>query len=148
MFFLISVTILFENKKGVFKMIKKLFQNQKIRFLFVGGLNTIVGYGFYSLFLILNIHYFIANTLSTILGVIHSYLWNRYFTFKSKQKALKEIVKFVSVYITSYLLGSATLWIFTSLLKISPYISGLINLIITTLISWFGHKYFSFKENK
>lgn len=129
------------------RIINKVFSYQGIRFLFVGGLNTIVGYGIYALLLYLNVNYLLANTISTIIGVAHSYLWNKYFTFKSKEKALKEITKFVSVYIVSYLLGMITLYLFKEKLNISPYIAGLINLVITTLISYFGHKYISFKNN-
>lgn len=130
------------------KLIEKIFSYQGIRFLFVGGLNTIVGYGIYALLVYLNVNYLIANTISTIIGVAHSYFWNRYFTFKSKQKALKEITKFVSVYVVSYLIGMCTLFIFKDKLNISPYFAGLINLIITTLISYFGHKYISFRSGE
>ena len=128
------------------KLIKKVFSYQGIRFLFVGGLNTIVGYGVYALLVYLNVNYLLANTISTVIGVAHSYLWNRFFTFKSKQKAIKEITKFVSVYIISYLIGMCTLYLFKDKLNISAYIAGLINLIITTLISYFGHKYISFRD--
>ena len=130
------------------KLIKKIFSYQGIRFLFVGGLNTIVGYGVYALLLYLNVNYLVANTISTIIGIAHSYLWNRFFTFKSKNKALKEITKFVAVYTISYVIGMCTLYIFKDKLSISPYIAGLINLVITTLISYFGHKYISFRDHK
>ena len=90
-------------------MLKNIFETKEFRFLLVGILNTLVGYGLYALFLSLHINYLIANTMSTILGIIHSYLWNRFFTFKSKEKASKEIVKFFFVYLISYLIGSATL---------------------------------------
>lgn len=129
-------------------MIKKLFSYQPIRFLFVGGLNTLVGYGVYALLIYMGVNYLIANTISTIIGIAHSYLWNRFFTFKSKNKAIKEITKFVSVYIVSYLIGMCTLFIFKDKLNISAYIAGLINLVITTLISYFGHKYYSFKKDE
>ena len=129
------------------KLIDKLFSYQGIRFLFVGGLNTIVGYGIYALLLYLNVNYLVANTVSTIIGILHSYIWNRFFTFKSKDKALGEITKFVSVYFISYIIGMCTLYIFKSKLNISPYIAGLINLVITTLISYFGHKYISFRKH-
>ena len=33
------------------KLIKKLFKYKEIRFLFVGGINTIVGYGSYAILL-------------------------------------------------------------------------------------------------
>ena len=122
--------------------LKKLFAKQEIRFLMVGVLNTIVGYGFYALFLALNINYLVANTFSTILGVLHSYLWNRFYTFKSKDKALNEFIKFSLVYLVSYLLGTFTLFIMKDKLSLSPYIAGFVNLFFTTLISFFGHKYF------
>ena len=112
--------------------------------MFVGGLNTLVGYGVYAILLFLNFNYLIANSISTVIGVLHSYLWNRFFTFKSKEKAGKEFMKFISVYVISYLIGMVSLYCFTGLLNLSPYIAGLINLVITTLISYFGHKYFSF----
>ena len=127
---------------------KKIFERQEFRFLFVGGLNTLVGYGVYAILLLLNLNYLIANTISTVIGVLHSYLWNRFFTFKSKEKAGKELIKFISVYIISYLIGTVSLYCFTGILNLSPYVAGLINLVITTLISWFGHKYFSFSNNK
>lgn len=130
------------------KIIDKIFSYQGLRFLFVGGLNTLVGYGIYALLVFLGVNYLISNTISTIIGVAHSYLWNRFFTFKSKNKALKEITKFVSVYIASYLIGMCTLFIFKDKLNISPYLAGLINLVITTLISYFGHKYISFRKNE
>lgn len=129
------------------KLINKIFSYQGIRFLFVGGLNTIVGYGVYALLLWLNVNYLVANTLSTIIGIAHSYLWNRFFTFKSKDKALGEITKFVSVYAVSYLIGMCTLYVFKDKLNISPYVAGLLNLVITTLISYFGHKYISFRSH-
>jgi len=128
-------------------ILKKLLESQKSRFLLVGCLNTLVGYGFYALFLWMQIPYLIANTLSTICGVIHSYFWNRYFTFKSKQKAWKEITKFITVYGISYMMSICFLFILVKKLGINPYVSGVFNVGITTIISWFGHKYFSFRSN-
>lgn len=130
------------------KKFNQLFEKHVIRFLFVGVLNTVFGYGIYALLVFLGIQYLVANTISTVLGVIHSYLWNRFFTFKSKNKALKEIFKFISVYIISYLIGMLTLMIFVKKIGISEYVAGVINLFITTMISYFGHKYFSFAKKK
>lgn len=129
------------------KLIKNLFEIQEIRFLFVGGLNTIVGYGSYAILICFGMNYLLANTLSTILGIIHSYIWNRFFTFQSKDKALQEIIRFVTVYAISYFIGMASLYSFVTLFHLNQYVAGLFNLIVTTLISWVGHKYFSFKKH-
>lgn len=129
------------------KLIKKMFAHKGIRFLFVGGLNTIVGYGSYALLLLIGFNYLLSNTLSYIIGVIHSYLWNKNFTFKTKTKNISEIIRFVLVYISSYLFGLFTLFILVHYLKLNPYLAGLVNLIFTTLISWFGHNKFSFRSD-
>lgn len=126
--------------------VKKLFEYQEIRFLFVGVLNTIVGYGSFLLLLLVGTNYLVANTISYAIGVIHSYIWNRKFTFKSKNKSVFEIIKFVLVYIVNYLIGLGALYILVDKLNINPYLAGAFNLIITTLISFFGHKYFSFRQ--
>ena len=125
-------------------MLDKVWKRQEFRFLLVGVLNTIVGYGIYAILVFFHIHYLIANTLSTVLGVLHSYVWNRYFTFQSKAKKGKEFLKFASVYVISYLIGTCTLYLFHQYLHIGTYVAGLINLVITTCVSYFGHKYFSF----
>ena len=126
--------------------IKELFNIQQIRFLFVGGLNTIVGYGTYALLLMMDFNYLLANTIGTIVGIIHSYIWNRKFTFKSNSNIKKEIPKFIFVYLISYLIGLLNLYILVKKIGINEYMAGIINIVTTTLISWFGHKYFSFRR--
>jgi putative flippase GtrA len=91
-------------------------------------------------------NYLLANTISYIIGVIHSYIWNKKFTFKSKDKSISEIIRFIFVYIVNYLVGLGILYILVDKIGLNKYLAGALNLIITTLISWFGHKYFSFKQ--
>lgn len=126
--------------------IKKIFEYQQIRFLFVGGLNTLVGYGSYALLLFLGLNYFLANTISYIIGIIHSYIWNKKFTFKSNNKSILEVIKFVFVYVINYLIGLGFLSLFINVFNVNEYIAGVLNLVVTTLISYFGHKYFSFSK--
>ena len=130
------------------KLIKKLLEDQRIRFLLVGVLNTIFGYGIYALLVYFNVNIYIANVISTVLGELHSYLWNRFYTFKSKDKATKEILRFITVYLISFGISNLILFVFVTKMGINKYLGGLFNLICTTLISWFGHKYFSFKGDK
>ena len=128
--------------------IKKLFYRRDFRFLIVGGINTVVGYSAFVFFVFFGFQYLIANTLSMIVGVINSYLWNRFFTFKSKNKALNEIVRFSFVYLLSYCVSMLLLYLLVGCLGVSAYFAGFLNIITITLISWFGHRDFSFKERK
>lgn len=127
------------------KLFNKLISRQEIRFLIVGAINTVVGYGTYAILLFISYPYLIANTISMIVGVANSYLWNRFFTFKSKGKAASEIVRFSFVYLISYCCSMLFLYLIVGQLGMNAYIAGGLNIIVTTLISWFGHKNFSFK---
>lgn len=129
-------------------MIKKLFHDKRIRFLFVGGLNTAVGYGFYALFIFFGWNAYLATTLSTVLGIINSYFWNKYFTFKKPKKSLTEVMRFVLVYAVSYAANLGLVYLFIDLWGMNSYVSGVVCLFITTIISYFGHNFFSFKDHK
>lgn len=126
--------------------VKKLFDDKRIRFLFVGGINTAVGYGFYALFIFIGLDPYLATTLSTILGVINSYFWNKYFTFRQPKKSLHEVLRFVLVYAISYGANMGLVHIFIDTLGMNSYVSGAVCLFVTTIVSYVGHNYFSFKN--
>jgi putative flippase GtrA len=82
--------------------IKKI-DNRFIKYLFVGGINTLFGYGIFSLFIFMNIHYVIASLLSTICGVLFNFKTTGNFVFKSNDNRL--IIRFIGVYAIIYLLN-------------------------------------------
>ena len=125
--------------------INNLFEDKKVRFLFVGVLNTIFGYAVYALFIYLKMHYFLAQLLSSIVAIAHSYLWNKYFTFRSPGRSASEIIRFVSVYAVSYLLNMGILFVSIEFFKWNAYFAGFICLFVTTVISYVGHKNISFR---
>ena len=129
-------------------IINKIIDKQFIKFVIVGVINTIVGYGSYSLLIYLNLNYIIANTISTIIGITNSYILNTKITFNESKRDAKTPFKFVSVYFISYIVGTFNLTILIKRLSVNSYIAGLCNIFVTTIISYFGHKYFSFKEVK
>ena len=138
--------------------VKKVYYNQQIRFLFVGGLNTIVGVGItcfvYYLFGLpiferkdIPFTPMLVGTLSgQIIGTIHSYFWNRYFVFKSNDKSKKEFLRFTLVYVVQYLLNLGLTALFNLILHENPLVVTIITTLVCTLISYFGHKFFSFKK--
>lgn len=120
--------------------------DQRIRFLIVGAVNTAVGYGTFALIIFMGGHYFFANIISTSAGVATSYILNKYFTFKQYSRSYSEACRFFTVYLFSFLLGNIVLYVLVDHFSFNAYFAGAVNLISTTLISWFGHKYFSFRQ--
>jgi putative flippase GtrA len=116
-----------------------------IRFILVGLLNTAVGYGaFFVLSYVLN--YLIALIISHFIGVANSYVWNKYWTFKTRQNYLHEFIKFNIVYMGVLISNIIILGILVDGLMFNPRLGQLFVLPIVTIISYFGHKYWSFKQ--
>jgi len=134
--------------KKVTLLIKKLFNDKRLRFLLTGGINTFVGFGSCALFLYCGLNLQVSLTLSTLIGVTNSYFWNKYFTFRTKQKSASEAFRFVLVYGISYCIGLLLSFVFESYLGIDKYISGLLCQVVNPVISYVGHNFFSFRQNE
>jgi|TARA_B110000003_G_C16605482_1_gene517331 putative flippase GtrA len=128
-----------------FKFVKKaLNENQTfIKFIFIGIINTIFGYGIYLLFLLIGFNFVIAALLSTILGIIFNFFTTGRFVFKSTNNYL--ILKFVMVYIFIYLFTISGLSILY-LYGISYEIGGALMLAPNALLSFFLNKRLVFNE--
>lgn len=122
-----------------------MFEKQVSRFIFIGVLNTIIGYTAYYILLSLNIYYIFAFLISHIIAVTNSFIWNKKWTFKSKGDARRESLKFISVYGMTFIINLIILALLVEKLMLNPKISQLFALGIVTLISFFGHKYWSFR---
>jgi putative flippase GtrA len=116
---------------------------QLFKFSFVGILNTIVGYGAFCI-LLTWCNYMVSLIISHIIGVTHSYVWNKYWTFKTKKIGIKEFVKFNSVYVIVFVVNAIALFFLVGTLNFNPRIAQLFVLPIITIISFTGHKYWSF----
>jgi putative flippase GtrA len=119
---------------------------QTFKFGLVGLLNTLIGYGVY--FILLRwINYLIALFIAHVIGVANSFFWNKYWTFKSKNKYHAEILRFVLVYAFTFIINVILLSLAVSKYHINAKIAQALILFLVTLISFFGHKYWSFRKD-
>ncbi|MDR2600789.1 MAG: GtrA family protein [Oscillospiraceae bacterium] len=132
------------------KTIKKLLSNpnivQIIKFCFVGVLNTAVYYIVYLLLLKIGFNYAVAATVGTLAGIINSYLFNKFFTFKSKKKSIAEIIKFCIVYLIQFLSNLLVIYICVNFIGLSEELAGIPPVFTGMIISFLGHKFWSFKK--
>ncbi len=123
----------------------RLLSRQIAKFCLVGILNTIVGYGIFFISLQF-VNYLLALIVSHIIGVIHSFFWNKYWVFGSNKNKIKEFLRFYSIYGIMLILNIILLFYFVSVIIITPAISQLLILPVLTLLTYTGHKYWSFKK--
>jgi putative flippase GtrA len=88
---------------GLTHRVRGLLSNRFVRFLLVGGINTVFGYGVFALALYLGFHYALAAALSTVLGILFNFKTTGTLVFDRRDNGL--LVKFLGVYGFTYVLG-------------------------------------------
>ncbi|MBR5130330.1 MAG: GtrA family protein [Alphaproteobacteria bacterium] len=121
---------------------------QKIRFLLVGGYNTVFSYLlFASLLWLFNGQYEqLVLALSFAISSINSFWTQKIYVFGSKAPAWPEFVKCLGTWGISYGLNAALLWGFVDGIGIDAYIAQIIILVILTIFSWIMLKHFAFRN--
>lgn len=127
------------------KLFDKIFEKQISRFVVVGILNAIISVGSYFILLDLNIYYIYSSLMAHIIGITNSFIWNKLWTFKSKGNLLIEYLKFNSVYVVTFVVNVILLIIFVEKFMLNPKIAGILAIGVISIISYYGHRYWSFR---
>ena len=121
-----------------------MIKRQAVKFLLVGIMNTAFGYGLFSLFIYVGLHYSLAVLLSTIFGVLFNFKTIGKLVFGSSDNGL--IFRFILVYIITYLLNIYFLWLFKKFGFENMYINGFVLLIPLAAVSFLLNKFFVFRR--
>ncbi|KGJ77091.1 hypothetical protein GY21_08390 [Cryobacterium roopkundense] len=131
------------------KKLAALARDQRIRFLAVGGTNTLVGYVLFSAFTLWVFHdiylgYLLSLAVSYVVGITLAFVLYRRFVFPVHGHLLRDFARFVSVYLVAIGINAAALPLLVEVARVPPLLAQLLILVATTLLSFFGHKKFSF----
>lgn len=122
---------------------------EKLRFLLVGGFNTVFAYAVYALLLlVLKLPYLLALIVQYFITVNVSIATMRYYVFRSKGDMIREFLKAWSVYIGLFFANSIGLSFLVEVCKIDELWAQGIYLTFSTIVTYILHKYFSFKKIK
>jgi len=114
---------------------------QFLRFIFVGVINSIFGYGCFALFLYAGLHYTLAVLVATIIGVLFNFKSTGVLVFGSHDNRL--IWRFVGTYVLIYSINVTGIKAF-SYFGVIPYISGAILIIPMAILAFLLNKRFVF----
>ena len=133
--------------------ISALMADERVRFIIIGGVNTVVGYAIFAVLQITVGHvigYLGSLYASYVLGVTLAFVLHRRFTFRTQGtgNTLIDFLRFASVYIVSLAINTLVLPLLVELGGLEPLVAQAITVVVTTLVSYFGHKYFSFRRAK
>jgi putative flippase GtrA len=99
---------------------------------------------------ILGIQYLIAFTITWMIGILLTYIINFVWVFKpdEKLKFRERLLKYILVYVLSYLINIGLLKILVQSYSFDPFWLQLFILPIVVLINFFGFKFWALKEEK
>src|SRR6476646_7233459 len=118
-------------------LIHKLWNNQLVRYLAVGGINTVFGYSMYSLFTFVGLHYTLVVLLAQISGVLFNFNSTGRIVFNNTKYGL--LYRFAGVYVILYLLNVLLLGLFVQI-NSNMYLAGAILILPMAFLSFLLNK--------
>jgi putative flippase GtrA len=132
----------------------KLFRYRRVAFLIVGGANTAIGF---ALFIVIELVW--GGTLDSAIGpvfasvvvllashviaVLIAFALYRRFVFRVSGHVLRDLVRFESVYLVSIAINVVSLPLLVQF-GVNRIVAQALILLVTTVLSYFGHSRFSF----
>ena len=118
-----------------------------IRFIFVGIVNTIIGYSLIMLFFhFFYLTYGVSYLLSYIITFIISFFLNRKFVFLSENDKLQEFIKFILAFFISYSISYIFLYIFVEYRIMDENIAFFAGMVIYSIIFYLLNKHVTFRK--
>ena len=141
--------------------LKKIFDPTFFRFILVGIVNTLVGYGvMFGLWNLAGLHawgdmgYWLSSAANYVVGSIVSFFLNKHFTFRNQEKGAGVVVRFVVNISVCYLLAyglakPAVSWVLGGM-GFSQQLQGNLTMLagsgLFVILNYFGQRFFAFKS--
>jgi len=131
--------------------VRRLLGDQRVRFLLIGGVNTALGYLFFVI-----VHLTVGHVIGDLLTLYTSYIpatiiafvLHRHFTYRvtGTGNVVIDFFRFQSVYVVSLIINSVALVLLVEFAHLPTLLAQALIVVVTTLVSYFGHKFFSFRR--
>ena len=127
---------------------------EQVRFLLAGGINATVAYALFALGLWLltplfsiEHSYLLIQWIAWIVSVPFGAFTLKYFAFRASGPYLPQALRSYLVYLPVQLASWGLLAFFTIVGGLHPLVAQLVAMAIATIISYLGHKFFTFSGN-
>jgi putative flippase GtrA len=136
------------------KIYNKLFfiliNDLRLRYLFIGGINTIFGYFISNILyykILSQLHIIYLGIIGNLICITFSFLTYKLFVFQTKGNWIKEYLRCYLVYGLTAVIGIMIMWGLVDGLGLRFWLCQGFVMIMVIIISYIGHNRFSFKKN-
>ena len=139
----------------------RFFDSSFFRFLIVGCINTLVGYGvMFGLYNLAGLHrwgdlgFWLSSAANYVIGSIVSYFLNKHFTFRNTEKGAKVVGRFILNITVCYLLAyglakPVVTWLLTNTgwsQQIQGNLAMLGGSVLFVMLNYLGQRFFAFRK--
>ena len=133
------------------RVLTRLVDDQRVRFLAVGATNTVVGYLIFAALTTwflreLPLGYLLSLVASYAIAIFLAFFLYRRFVFHVSGHVLADFLRFVGVYAVAISINLVALPLLVEIVHVHALLAQAVILVVTTLVSFFGHKSFSFRR--
>ncbi len=115
----------------------------------IGGVNTVVAYGLFVVFEVLSGgRYLVSLGLAYLLATLLAFVLHRRFTFGvvGRSGIVADFLRFESVYVVMFVFNAIALHLAIVVAGWPSLLAQAVIVVITTIVSYLGHKFFSFRR--
>jgi len=126
----------------------RVVRDQRVAFLGVGVFNTVFGYLLFATLLQVmgQARYLVALVGAYVVSVLLAFVLHRYVVFRVRGHVLRDLWRFVTVYLVVLAVNLVVLPLLVELAHLPVLPAQALILLITSVISWVGHKHYSFRR--
>ena len=127
----------------------RVVRDQRVAFLAVGGFNTAFGYLLFAMLLLLLGHrlYLVALVCAYVVSVLSAFVLYRFLVFRVRGHVLRDLWRFVTVYLFALAVNFVTLPLLVELVHVPVLVAQAMIVLVTSVMSWMGHKHYSFRRS-
>jgi putative flippase GtrA len=129
--------------------LRALYDDERLRFLVVGGVNTAFAYGVFAALVVTlehRIHYTILLVITHVISVLFAYALHRRIVFRVRGNVLRDLVKYWSVHLSALAVNLVTLPFLVAVVGLGVLVAQAASIGFTAVVSYLGHKHFSFRR--
>lgn len=127
----------------------RVVRDQRVAFLIVGAINTVVGYLVFAALLVTlgqRWHYLVALACAHVISVLFAFVLYRFLVFRVRGHVLADLWRFETVYLAALAVNFVLLPAFVEIAHLPVLVAQALIVLVTSVMSWVGHKRYSFRR--
>jgi putative flippase GtrA len=127
----------------------RVVRDQRVAFLVVGAINTVVGYLCFAAFLFTvgqRWGYLAALTCAHVVSVLFAFVLYRFVVFRVLGHLLADLWRFETVYLSALAVNFVLLPLLVEIAHLPVLLAQALIVFVTSVMSWVGHKNYSFRR--